>query len=76
MAEAEGDQELLEYESEEENPTVEVLSSKKEKGDHASVHSSTFKDFLLKPELLTAIKDCAFEHPSEGIQYHQIYLKI
>ena len=25
-----------------------------------------FKDFQLKPELLRAIKDCGFEHPSEG----------
>jgi ATP-dependent RNA helicase UAP56/SUB2 len=23
-------------------------------------------DFLLKPELLRAIQDCGFEHPSEG----------
>lgn len=30
------------------------------------IHSSGFKDFLLKPELLRAIQDCGFEHPSEG----------
>ncbi|EEE54781.1 hypothetical protein OsJ_02178 [Oryza sativa Japonica Group] len=24
------------------------------------------RDFLLKPELLRAIQDCGFEHPSEG----------
>ncbi len=29
------------------------------------IHSSGFKDFLLKPELLRAIQDCGFEHPSE-----------
>lgn len=28
---------------------------------------SGFKDFLLKPELLRAIVDCGFEHPSEAI---------
>src|SRR6266571_9532200 len=26
----------------------------------------TFRDFLLKPELLRAISDLGFEHPSEG----------
>jgi ATP-dependent RNA helicase UAP56/SUB2 len=36
------------------------------KGSYAGIHSTTFKDFLLKPELLRAITDCGFEHPSEG----------
>lgn len=35
-------------------------------GNYASIHSSGFRDFLLKPELLRAIIDCGFEHPSEG----------
>lgn len=30
------------------------------------VHASGFKDFLLKAELLRALVDCGFEHPSEG----------
>nr|BAF57641.1 WM6 protein [Dugesia japonica] len=30
-----------------------------------SMHRSGFRDFLLKPELLRAIVDCGFEHPSE-----------
>merc|ERR1711915_577406 len=30
-----------------------------------SIHSSGFRDFLLKPEILRAIVDCGFEHPSE-----------
>ena len=30
------------------------------------MHSSGFKDFMLKPELLRAIVDCGFEHPSAG----------
>jgi len=33
---------------------------------YVGIHSSGFKDFLLKPELLRAIVDCGFEHPSEG----------
>jgi ATP-dependent RNA helicase UAP56/SUB2 len=36
----------------------------KQKG-HAGIHSSGFRDFLLKAELLLAITDCGFEHPSE-----------
>merc|ERR1712137_525755 len=35
------------------------------KGTYVSIHSSGFRDFLLKPELLRAIIDCGFEHPSE-----------
>jgi len=38
----------------------------KAKGTYTSMHSSAFRDFLLKPELLRAIQDCGFEHPSEG----------
>merc|ERR1711953_929926 len=37
----------------------------KKKGSYAAIHASGFKDFLLKPELLRAIVDCGFEHPSE-----------
>lgn len=33
---------------------------------HAGLHSTGFRDFLLKPELLRAIADCGFEHPSTG----------
>jgi len=35
------------------------------KGHYVGIHASTFKDFLLKPELLRAVGDCGFEHPSE-----------
>ncbi|KAK2963220.1 putative ATP-dependent RNA helicase SUB2 [Blattamonas nauphoetae] len=35
------------------------------KGTYTSLHSSGFRDFLLKPELMQAITDCGFEHPSE-----------
>lgn len=68
------DNELLDYEDDE----VEAagvgdvgdagdLSLRKEgvKGSYVSIHSSGFRDFLLKPELLRAIVDCGFEHPSE-----------
>ncbi|KAK8040531.1 ATP-dependent RNA helicase [Apiospora marii] len=35
------------------------------KGSYVGIHSTGFRDFLLKPELLRAIADCGFEHPSE-----------
>ncbi|KAG9122571.1 Suppressor of the cold-sensitive snRNP biogenesis mutant brr1-1, partial [Ceratobasidium sp. 392] len=38
----------------------------KEKKTYANVHTTGFRDFLLKPELLRAISDLGFEHPSEG----------
>lgn len=42
-------------------PTKEI-----KKGSYVGIHSTGFRDFLLKPELLRAIVDCGFEHPSEG----------
>ncbi|PPS09584.1 hypothetical protein GOBAR_AA11062 [Gossypium barbadense] len=33
---------------------------------YVGIHSSGFKDFLLKPELLRSIVDSGFKHPSEG----------
>lgn len=38
----------------------------KAKGSYVGIHSTGFRDFLLKGELLRAITDCGFEHPSEG----------
>ena len=68
---AETEAELLDYE-EDENETagdtaVDAPTKKDVKGTYVSIHSSGFRDFLLKPELLRAIVDCGFEHPSEGI---------
>ena len=65
------DQELLDYEEEEvrdqQNGAEQKQVAKKDvKGTYVSIHSSGFRDFLLKPELLRAIVDCGFEHPSEG----------
>ncbi|KAF8472643.1 P-loop containing nucleoside triphosphate hydrolase protein [Kalaharituber pfeilii] len=37
------------------------------KGSYVGIHSTGFRDFLLKPELLRAITDCGFEHPSEVV---------
>jgi len=37
----------------------------REKKNFSGIHSTGFRDFLLKPELLRAISDLGFEHPSE-----------
>lgn len=64
---------LLDYEDEEqtEQAVTEVTEAPKKdvKGTYVSIHSSGFRDFLLKPEILRAIVDCGFEHPSEGERY-------
>ncbi|MCJ1311543.1 Suppressor of the cold-sensitive snRNP biogenesis mutant brr1-1 [Agyrium rufum] len=35
------------------------------KGSYVGIHSTGFRDFLLKKEINRAITDCGFEHPSE-----------
>lgn len=74
---------LIDYEEEEETTTtaapVKKAAGKKaqaaagatgevKKGSYVGIHSTGFRDFLLKPELQRAIADCGFEHPSEGTQ--------
>jgi ATP-dependent RNA helicase UAP56/SUB2 len=54
----------VDYDEEEEVVKTEEKAEVK-KGSYAGIHSSGFKDFLLKPELLRAVVDCGFEHPSE-----------
>lgn len=73
MAEdGDAENELLDYEEEENEAPAEGAQAVKDqakkdvKGTYVSIHSSGFRDFLLKPELLRAIVDCGFEHPSEG----------
>ncbi|VDI79216.1 ATP-dependent RNA helicase UAP56/SUB2 [Mytilus galloprovincialis] len=66
---ADTEAELLDYEEEEQETTNDgagdATTKKDVKGTYVSIHSSGFRDFLLKPELLRAIVDCGFEHPSE-----------
>ena len=71
----EPNEDLLDYEEDEQEtgdqqngvPEGNSIDAKKEvKGNYVSIHSSGFRDLLLKPELLRAIVDCGFEHPSEG----------
>ena len=62
---------LLDYEDEEQVEAGDAtngtngVAKKDVKGTYVSIHSSGFRDFLLKPEVLKAISDCGFEHPSE-----------
>jgi ATP-dependent RNA helicase UAP56/SUB2 len=66
-------EDLIDYEEDEEVAAVPVPAGKKEetkKGSYVGIHATGFRDFLLKPELLRAIVDCGFEHPSEGNSYH------
>jgi len=66
---ADVENELLDYDEDEQTTeaaeTAVAPAAKKDvKGTYVSIHSSGFRDFLLKPELLRAIVDCGFEHPS------------
>lgn len=80
MAEdGDAENELLDYEEEETETPAEAQATKDHakkdvKGTYVSIHSSGFRDFLLKPELLRAIVDCGFEHPSEGKHARRVYL--
>ncbi|KAL8091614.1 hypothetical protein AgCh_034027 [Apium graveolens] len=63
------EEELIDYEEEDEkapdSATAKASTDAVKKG-YVGIHSSGFRDFLLKPELLRAIVDSRFEHPSEG----------
>lgn len=72
MADDTAEENILDYEDEENETVVEGATGdgppkKDVKGTYVSIHSSGFRDFLLKPELLRAIIDCGFEHPSAGM---------
>ena len=64
------EEELVDYE-EEEDVIVEKKDEEKDgkKGHYVGIHSSGFRDFILKPETLRAVVDCGFEHPSEGTTF-------
>ena len=68
MADA-GEEELVDYEEEAEEVVAagetKAAGAAPKKG-YVGIHATGFKDFLLKPEILRAIVDCGFEHPSEG----------
>lgn len=48
------------------NQTNQVpVDQRKKQLQFSGIHTTGFKDFLLKPELQKAIVDCGFEHPSQ-----------
>ncbi|BDA49645.1 DEAD-box ATP-dependent RNA helicase 56 [Coccomyxa sp. Obi] len=58
--------ELVDYEEDQPEEANQAKSTENvAKKGYVGIHSTGFKDFLLKPELLRAIVDCGFEHPSE-----------
>ena len=63
--------EFAAYDEEEEenvdgaNTAAATEKKESEKDAFRSMHAAGFKEFLLKPELLRAITDCGFEHPSQ-----------
>ncbi|KAJ1612309.1 Sub2p like superfamily II helicase [Cryptosporidium canis] len=73
---AQNTEELVDYEEEETTTRVEDESradegSKVGRGNYVAIHASGFRDFFLKPELIRAIGDAGFEHPSE-VQHETI----
>jgi ATP-dependent RNA helicase UAP56/SUB2 len=64
---ATAEEELPDFDEEEQKETKEEPKEggDAKKGSYAAIHASGFRDFLLKPEILRAIVDCGFEHPSE-----------
>jgi ATP-dependent RNA helicase UAP56/SUB2 len=61
----EAEEELVDYEEGVEETQKVTKAKEVKKGSYVGIHSSGFRDFLLKQELLLAIQDCGFEHPSE-----------
>ncbi|CAM9719484.1 unnamed protein product [Phaeothamnion confervicola] len=62
---ASANDELLDYE--EDVDVSEPKSDAKDvrQGHYVGIHASGFRDFILKPEIMRAIVDCGFEHPSQ-----------
>ncbi|KAL1120783.1 hypothetical protein V6Z11_D01G187400 [Gossypium hirsutum] len=62
------EEELLDYEEEDEKApdSASIKAADSAKKGNVGIHSSGFRGFLLKPELLRSIVDSGFEHPSEG----------
>jgi len=66
-------QELADYDEEDQydqdqdetQQNNEAQNESNPKGSYATLSSSSFKDFMLKKELMRAIGDAGFEHPSE-----------
>jgi len=51
--------------SDDEDTANKTKEQTKKDDTYVAIHASGFREFLLRPELLRAISDCGFEHPSE-----------
>ena len=64
------DEDVLDYEEIEIEEPAEKKIGGEAGGDnkltYSSIHSTSFKDHMLKNELLRALQDSGFENPSEG----------
>merc|ERR1719499_969349 len=60
------EEELVEYEdNENQEEAPEDAAGAEIKGSYAGASTASFQDMLLKNELMSAIRDAGFEHPSE-----------
>jgi len=63
---AAAEEEFLDYVEDDDQVQDHKAEKDTKKGHYVGIHTSSFRDFILKPELLRAVVDCGFEHPSEG----------
>ena len=71
MEESQPQEEVLDYDEIEEVEDKEAQAADGDQGGenkltYSSIHSTSFKDHMLKYELQRALQDCGFENPSEG----------
>merc|ERR1712205_78482 len=59
------DEDLPQYDSDSDKEEEAAGKPAQSAAGHISTSAASFRDFLLKPEILRAINDCAFEHPSK-----------
>jgi len=65
------EEELVEYDEENNEEIPEEAQNQEIKGSYAGASTASFQDMLLKNELMSAIRDAGFEHPSE-VQHNAI----
>lgn len=59
------EEEILNFEDMEQTEDVKQDKQKMKSKGYVGIHSTGFRDFLLSPELMRAISDNGFEHPSQ-----------
>jgi len=59
------EEDLVDFEEDVNQEEAKADDKDVKKGHYVNIHTSNFQDLMLKPELLRAVVDCGFEHPSE-----------